>query len=149
MVYARGCCTAAAGRAGTQGGDTHTGDNQPNGRVELWPILKEGEQSFKKELWLVAAESVSPGQEIRVDYSQCGAEHHIPPATSSGGGGAGGGGAGGGGAGGGEAWRGRRVATPGGGGYARVLHQLRRLQRVQQIYTAGYTKVGAVAVAVR
>ena len=92
----------------------------------------------------MAAESVSPGQEIRVDYSQCGAEHYISPATSSGGGGADSGGAGGG-----EAWRGRRVATPGGGGYARVLHQLRRLQRVQQIYTAGYTKVGAVAVAVR
>ena len=40
-VYARGCCTAAPGLPGG-------GDNQPNGRVELWPILKEGEQSFKK-----------------------------------------------------------------------------------------------------
>jgi len=40
-VYARGCCTAAAGLP-------DGGDNQPNGRVELWPILKAGEQSFKK-----------------------------------------------------------------------------------------------------
>ena len=122
VVFARGCSTSGA--ADNQ--PTGAADDQPNGRIELWPILKEGEQCFRKELWLVAAEPISPGQEIRVDYAQLGAEYHIPPATPAGGG---------------EAWRARRVATPGGGGYAPVLNQLRRLQRVQQVYTGGYTKV--------
>ena len=82
VVFARGCSTSGA--ADNQ--PTGAPDDQPNGRIELWPILKEGEQCFRKELWLVAAEPISPGQEIRVDYAQLGAEYHIPPATPAGGG---------------------------------------------------------------
>ena len=48
VVFARGCSTSGA--ADNQ--PTSAADDQPNGRIELWPILKEGEQCFRKELWL-------------------------------------------------------------------------------------------------
>ena len=94
----------------------------PNGRFEAWPVLDAEAQAFRKEMWLVAAEDIDEGQEIRVDYAECGT--HCRGAELED-----------------DDWRERRARPPGGGGYAPVLSQQRRLQRTEQLYTKGYSSI--------
>lgn len=42
--------------------------SSPNARMEYWPDLASNEYELSGAMWLVAKESIAPGQEIRFDY---------------------------------------------------------------------------------